>query len=287
MAGIENQLRLTALLKYLHHGDFSVFRRAAEISGFCASTDSRFAVADLLLACQRAGFIEVGFSGGERTWWSAFEDAVFVRSPVPKLIPVRAATLLKPGAETLPLVTARDNEDLIWGVLTSEPLVDACDLAPSFLSRLPIISDIERQTCRTEHTPPDLSRATVERFCPDRARWEPISPAELPIRSLLRIRPKFGTWLHLIPISESGPLIVLANNEWAMPVARNILSWPLDPLVRSDGGSLLVSRAFRLPGLLLRFLFANASHVSIGGQIRAYGMNPVAQRQILKYLKAT
>jgi hypothetical protein len=287
VASIDTQLRLAALLRYYHHGDFSMFKRAAELSGVVdPASDDGFAAPDLLLACHMTGIVDITSTDSERVWWASFAGPVVVRSAQPKMIPTRPEDCEAVLHTLRPVVRGRSGMDLIWAASGSvSESANDCDFRPPFISRLPTVSSVERQVCRSERVLPDLAGGIAEKFIPESARWESLSAPVFPPKSLLRLRRGFGNWAYLIVIAQSEPAIVVADMEWAMLIARNILGWRLDSLVWADSVHLFISRAFRLPGILLRFVFANAESVSVGVQIRANGMSSAAHNAVFDYIK--
>jgi hypothetical protein len=284
MAELDSQLRLASLLKYFRRGDFGMFRRATVLAGYLHSSDGPFAAADVLLACQMAGFIEVESSDGERRWWAVLDRAIGVRSPRPKLIPSRPDRS-NAGTELRPLVHDMGGGTLIWGVNKSADIpAGSCDFGPGFLSRLPPLAAIEKQVTRHERLGGEFAAEHAEWFSPEDAGWRPVSTPEPPPHALLRLRREYGPWMYVVKLVEPHHGIFLADQEWALPIVRNMLGWPLSRFLRTEGNVTQIARAFRLPSLLLRFIFANAESVTLGPWLRVYGLNPRARDQLSDYL---
>jgi len=285
MPEVDSQLKLAAVLKYLRRGDFASFRRAAELAGYLKSGDRRFAAADAFLASQLAGFIEVESADGERVWWSTLDRVIAVRSARPKTIPTGPVGPAAPEAQLRSLIDDAGGNALVWGMECSvDRTAGACDFGPGFLNRLPRLATIEKQVTRLEKLGAQFAVGHAEWFSPEDAGWKPTMASEAPIRALLRVRREYGPWLYLVTMGESRQAILLVDQEWALPLARTILGWPLSRVLRSDDGVTRVARAFRLPSLILRFIFANAESVVLGPWLCVNGLDRNARDELFNYL---
>jgi len=283
MPELDSQLRLASVLRYLRRGDFGSFKRAAELSGYLQSGDGRFAAPDIFLACQMAGFIEVESSDGERLWWATLDRTIDIRSTRPKVILTREAQ--KTDRQPRSLISDKDGNALIWGLEESAyTSTEACDFGPGFLGRLPRLTAIEKQTTRYEQLSEGFAVGHVERFSPEEGGWRPVPPTETPIHTLLRMRREYGPWMYAVTLAAPHQSILLSDQEWALPLARNILGWSRSNFLRVDDRVTLVARAFRLPSLMLRFIFANAVSVTLGPWLRVHGLESQVRDELTNYL---
>lgn len=283
MPGLDSQLRLAAVLRYLRRGDFGSFKRAAELAGHLRVGDGRFAAPDVFLACQMAGFIEVESTDGERLWWSTLDQPIDIRSARPKAIPTREPQ--KTNEQPRSLISDKDGNALIWGLEESaNTSAEACDFGPGFLGRLPRLPAIEKQTTRYEQLSAGFAVGHIEKFLPEECGWRPVPPTDTPVHALLRMRREYGPWMYAVTLEGPHQGILLSDQEWALPLARNILGWSLSNFLRVDGSVTLLARAFRLPSLILRVLFANAVSVTLGPWLRVHGLEPRVRDEFSDYL---
>lgn len=283
----QSQAVLADLLKYFHHGDFSVFERAVALAGVVSPADDPFRTADLMLAAQMAGLIDVTNSEGGRTWWVAFEGDISVSSATQKVIGVTKdwATCYASAIRTV--IASRHGEPLVLGVHGSgeKPLHEVCDFGPAFLRRLPSVRDIERQVVREERVLMDGMDSHIELFSSEDIRWLPIAASDVPMKGLIRLRRGYGGWTYVVRVGSASSSLVITDPDWALPIARNILGWRTSLFAEVRGDVLKVARAFRLPGLVLRYLFANSSLVTVGPQLCFDGADSSAIEHFLAYLE--
>lgn len=285
MPEVDSQLKLASVLRYLRRGDFGAFKRAAELAGYVESDNERFAAADIFLACQMAGFIEVESADGERAWWSTLDRAIEIRSEHPKVIPTKREGPRISGT-LRSLIHDSGGQSLIWGTdKAADPATEACDFGPGFLGRLPRLAAIERQATRLERLSAEFAMGQAEWFSPEDTGWRPLPTTESPTQALLRVRREYGPWTYLVTMGKSREAILLVDQEWALPIARNILGWPLSRVLRTEDTVTRLARAFRLPCLLLRFIFANAQSVTLGPWLQVHGLDRKARDELTNYLE--
>jgi hypothetical protein len=277
---------LAAVLRYLHRGEMGTFGRACSLAGLPLGRDDRFGQADLLFAAQLAGLVEVTYSDGIRSWWAAFDGDVSFLSHAPKTVPTTREWFRQSGASARPLITDQEGRALLLGADQGEDAIpdQACDFRVGFMSRIPSLRSVERQMVREESHWAESADARTEVFSHERAQWLTPDADHHVSHALVRTRTTFTGWAYHVVAQHAGIGFAIADPDWAFPIALNILGWDATSFVRFDAGRLSVRRAFRLPALLLRYLFANATFVTIGPTVVFDGMHEAAAAPLLEYL---
>lgn len=262
----ELQAALAATLRYFHHGDMGTFARACVVAGVPCGPDERFRYADLFLTAQLAGLVDVNHSDGNRMWWASVDQDIFVRSECSKWIPTRTESVAAYDGVLRALVLDQQGQQLLIGGKADRRnlAVECCDFGKSFLLRLPSLRMVERQLVREEAPWPRDEALRKEVFWPDTAQWRPEEHSDAVQRGLVRSRKKFTGWTYQVVAKDLGLGFTITDPEWVFPLALNILGWDVETFASYEGGRLQIKRAFRLPSLLLRFLFANAGTTRVG-----------------------
>jgi hypothetical protein len=281
------QMLLAALLRYFHHGDTGAFARVCSLSGATDQAADVFSQADLFLALQVAGLIEVSINDGLRTWFAASLEDPFLNGQMPKVVGTTSAWFRNHAGETRTVIRRNSGEPLLLGTDTSKQRRPhhACNLGPGFLQRLPSVRDVEAQLVRPEPLPIDLADCAVEMFDTATARWRLHDDIQTPQNVLIRIRGRFSGWSYWVAGPRSRCSFKLLDTDWAFLIARNILGWNLGDFLKVERGSICLRRAYRLPCLISRFLFANAKSLSTGPMLEFADIDDQAAESLLVYLK--
>jgi hypothetical protein len=127
------------------------------------------------------------------------------------------------------------------------------------------------------------SPARLEILNPSRWVWESVQPDCLGEGALIRVRQQFGSAAYFVAANRTGLFVRITDPDWALPIAMNLLGWRLRDFRRGEG-ELSFPRAFRLPVILLRFLFANSAETSVGSRLVFRRICPLAMHAVSSYL---
>ncbi len=277
---LDSQVRLCALLKYFHHGDFSRFRQICDQAIGDISSLGPYNYSNLYTASNIAGMIEVSETGLSNRWWASIGNGIEVNGHFRKTV---ETTGVKKALASV-VITDGDGNDLILGSCTqAKQIPDNHFFGKDFWSRIPRFNTVERQLCIEEPFRFELGKL-LEGFDPQDGRWKIVEQEQVDLPLLVRSRGEYSGLAYFVVFPELNLLFRILHPEWAFMVALNLLNWPLERLCAMQGSDLKIKRSFRLPTLLLRFLFASSSSCSVGHEIKFSEVPNDSANSFFKYL---
>jgi hypothetical protein len=280
----ESQARLSAVLKYLHRGNYSLFLRSCETSGLAAEKTDRYRYGNLLMALRVAGVVETDQTEGTISWSYAADGDVAIKSLRPKRIPLTPSAILDAlSLDCRPLITDDDGVALLQGIETIGDMygADIVEFGPALLDRMPSLKEVDGLVCAEEALRLD-GASNVEVFNLNAGKWQPISLDEVTGDNLMRVRRRYSGTTYYISLPDGFSYLKISDPDWAFPMAMNVLGWRLGRFICGDS-TIRFPRAFRLPVMLLRFIFANAASMRIGAQLSFVDVHPDAVSRVVAY----
>jgi hypothetical protein len=280
---LESQIRLASLLRYYRRGSFSSFSRAAISSGATAGADEPHLVANLLLAFQLAGICEVALPAGRVEWRSAHDTDIVIASTPPKTVVATRSCRLGAASPIVPLIVSQSGIPLVLGASSENPISREPTVfhrpITSLLRDLPAIESL--LFAEVPYSTP--LEGVIESFDPATGRWEPVSGAPRGAKLMLRARAEVSGVTYYVQHTDLSLRFKVLQPEWAFVVAFHLLPWRIRDALVVDDAEVRVPRAFRLPTVFYRALFASASSVKIGAQVSFRGLSSTCIAGLLSY----
>jgi hypothetical protein len=255
------QIQLCALLRHRERGDFASFRRIAEIVAPAFGIVDGFLAWNLFVTASIAGQLTPSYHDGRVRWVAHCGDEIVTNGWRPKRIPTRTRHLVR-GRKELALASTPQGQCIVSGYSEQG---DACSLfGEPFADYMPSFHQVEKTICQDVAWDSGLLD-DVEQFNFREMRWIPAQRVEHV--SFVRRVDRFGVRREYVVFPESRTLFRLRGDDWSFLAAQNLLGSliPKSSFVRTD--CICIPAAFRLPTLLLRFLFASSASVSVGREI--------------------
>jgi len=255
------------------------------MSGLPANDSDRYRHANLLMALLVAGVVETEQTEGAISWSYAADRDITIKSLRPKRIPLTAGGPLDtkiPDGHAL--ITDDNGAALLHGMAIVGEIFEpqVVDFGPSVLGRIPPLREVDTLVCSEEALRLD-STSNVEIFDLNSGRWQSVMFDEVAGDRLIRLRRKYFGMTYYISLADSLSYLRISDPDWAFPMAMNVLGWRLGRFISADS-HIRFPRAFRLPVMLLRFIFANAGSMRIGAQLAFADVHPDALSRVVAYL---
>lgn len=283
----ETQPRFAAVLRYLQHGDFGSFSRAADLVFGPHSSTEPFFCANLLFAIQISGLCDVSNAAGATKWWVSHREDIRILSLCPKEIGASAKWFSENASRTVPLVTDSSMSPLVLGSKLSGEYNNVSDsiFNQAFADLVPAFKDVERQLC-VEVPYSDDVEGHAEVFSPSSGRWEATMLDALAGSQLVRVRKEFSGFSYYVQHATLAVRFKITQPEWAFVVAYHLLPWRVRDIIKIEDTTVRTHRAVRLPILMYRALFAAAAEVRVGPVVTFENVNAHCVNGILRYLEA-
>jgi hypothetical protein len=281
---VESQARLSAVLRYLYRGNYSLFLRSCDMSGVQVNKTDRYQYGNLLMALRVAGIVEADQAEGTISWSYAADGDVAIQSLRPKRIPLMPSAVLDAFRhDCRPLITDDAGVALLQGMANVSDINEAniVEFGPALLERIPSLKEVDSLVCAEEALRLD-GASNVEVFDLNAARWQPVGFDEVIGDNLIRLRRRYSGTTYYISLPDGFSYLKISDPDWAFPMAMNVLGWRLERFISGDS-TIKFPRAFRLPIILLRFIFANAASMRIGAQLSFVDVHPDAVSRVVAY----
>lgn len=267
---------LCALLRYFHHGNLTSLRKAVELCVPDAEAHESYYYYNLVAALNISGLVEITETDQKQQWCVGFDSDVRTNGSVPKFIPTTTCGLEMSDGNTRPLISTRSGSILLQG---SEETAFQDEKTPgifgkSFSSYLPRFKDVEAKICQEEewHARP---AAGLQQYDPISFTWVNVSE-EPDAPCFVRARHEFGGIRYHVLHPKHRLQFRLFSHDWASYAAFNILGWERYCPFSIDRRDLRIQRTFRIPTILLRFLFASSESLRIGPHLEFFGVQKFA-----------
>jgi hypothetical protein len=274
---------LCSLLTYFHHGDASSLRKIAELSAPNAEEIEPYYYVNLTTALNIAGLVEITESDQRREWCIAFNTDIRTRGYSPKFIPTTADGLEAQKQSLRPVILSEKGSALVLGaeIPGAHDQKNQGIFGESFGAHLPRFKDIESQICHEEEFQLQVSPG-FQQYDPVKFVW--LDAVEQPNHPcLVRARHEYGGIRYYVLHPKLRLQFRLFRPEWASIAAFNILGWDEHPPFAIEGDTLRIHRTFRIPTILLRFLFVSSGSVQIGSRFEFVGVAPFALDTVAEF----
>lgn len=262
-----NQSILCLLIQYYSSGNFSTFKKICNIA-YPDSYALDYFYANFLQACNISGLIDVLDCDGAFKWSSALDGNMpYIRidSSYTKLIGTKLSWFEEYSSDVTAVISSQMHGPLIYSLnstskITTNKTFD--NLICNMLSDLP---KIERRVCHEEKNQL-YSNVKFECFNIDSFTWTQthVSVQDLKQPLLYRIHKDFSGPHYYICYPEFNINFNIRYPEWVYIIACRQFKWSLNEIVDYKDGTLRIDGRFRLPTLVLRYLFANSNTLNIG-----------------------
>jgi hypothetical protein len=271
-----DQSVICGLLSYFGHGDMGNLSRIIELSIPANETLIPYFKFNVMSALSIAGLIEVVEHNLKREWSAAFEWDIKINGSFPKRIPTSAAGMEKARDSLFPLICDSYGRTLILGsfVQPEEVVTTSRVLSTTFERDPPLFKNIESQICREEEYP-ELVDGSYEQYDFNRWAWGP-TEGSLNAPSMIRIKGEFGERRHYVTFPQLHIAFQLIHPEWIHFAAIHLIGWTRTRAFKVLDETLLIERSFRVPTIILRYLFASSRSLSLGPQVKCAGISAEA-----------
>lgn len=283
MDSIVRQRLLLDLLSHFSDGNFATFDRLAckawQVE--TRNTTTQNLVHNQLQACHMGGLVDSFETETSLRWSANLDDSGTVHSNRPKKI-WRGTNI---DGELTPLVVDELKNVLLLGYMPiAQPKPrSAFHFTPTeFFRSLPSLVSLSNEYVRREKWK-SAEQCDVELFDPSHTSWSTVPLQGISESGLIRIRGDFSGRSYFVIIPDLHILFRIANPEWSHLLAGTFLGWSFKNLFRFDGNTMRVNSRLKLPGLIRRFLFANASLVRCGSITEFNDFCPISYTALLNY----
>jgi hypothetical protein len=277
-----DQSVICSLLSYFGHGNVGNLSRIIELSTPATEILIPYLKFNVMSALSIAGLIEVVEYNLKREWSVAFASDIEVNGQCPKLIPTTAASIEKARDSLFPLICDSFGRTLISGsfVESGEGATASKVLSATFTRDAPLFKNIESQICREEEYP-ELDDDAYERYDFNRWAWRP-SEGSMTAPSMIRVKGEFGERRHYVVFPQLHIAFQLTHPEWIHFAAIHLMGWTRTQAFKVVDGTLLIERSFRVPTIILRYLFASSRGLCLGPQVKCLGITGEAVDTVCK-----
>lgn len=284
MDSVTRQQILLDLLNHFSNGNFASFDRLACKAWQIESRDrqSQNLVHNQLQACHMGGLVDAFETDTSLRWSANFDDSGIVFSNRPKKT-WRGSVV---DNDLRPLVVDEYKNVLLLGSILDQklPRGNSFPFTPNeFFQALPSLVSLSEEFVRKEKWRGDEQRE-VEVFDSKNFNWFSRSFNSVTESSLIRIRGDFSGRSYFLVIPDTRILFRITNPEWSHLLAGAFLGWNFKSIFRSDGTALHIEARFKLPGLIKRYLFANAAWVQCGASTVFKDFCPTSYAALLTFL---
>lgn len=282
----DTQISLAAILRYRGSGDFAAFCHAADLANDHSVSDQPYFCANLLLACQVTGMVEVSNATGAIEWWVAHSGDICIHAAWIKTIGISKAWFEANEASVMPVVTDQTGRALLLGTARKSTGAEgsASVFARPIDKIIPRFKDIENQLFVEAPYETDPVHP-IEIFNPKSHQWENPGNNDKASR-LIRVRTDYAGILYFIQHPQLRLQFRITQPEWAYVVAFHTLPWKLTDLVELRDGQVAIHRTIRLPILMYRALFSASATMAIGPILRFQRVSDDCLRGFQQYFGA-
>jgi hypothetical protein len=277
-----DQSVICSLLSHFGHGNVGNLSRIIELSIPANEMLIPYLKFNVMSALSIAGLIEVVEYNLKREWWVAFASDIKINGAFPKLIPTTVATMDKARDSLFPLICDSYGRTLILGsfVQSREAVTASKVFGTTFAREAPLFKNIESQICREEEYP-ELDDGAYEQYDFDRWAWRPCE-GSVAAPSMIRIKGEFGERRHYVLFPQLHISFQLTHPEWIHFAAIHLMGWTRTQAFKVIDGTLHIERSFRVPTIILRYLFASSHSICLGPQLKCVGITGEAADTMCK-----
>lgn len=271
------QIKFCKLLKYFQKGDYSLFKKACDLSGVTLLEDP-FYYSNQFLAFQIGGLIEASAIESSTRWSVSFEGNFEVESDISKIIGVDS-NFFENKENSRPLIKSESGTGLLFGV-DSNVCNKHSFFGKAIFSKIPSARSIEEEVLAEEKS--FFSKDNnFELFELSTLAWKALSANEGKAKGIVRIRKRFGGVEYFIVHEEVNLAFRVLHPEWMFVLGSSIFKWDLSKTIKIENSDIVIPRQFRFPNLYYKIFFANSKACLIGKNVRFIE----AQKPLLDWTK--
>ena len=255
-----------ALIKFYGQGNYSSFKKICDIV-FPENHDKKYFINNILLASNIVGLIEIFHRDAIFKWSSNLYNngkSIQIGTSPLKNIGITSDWFESYKQNVVPLIYDQFHDGLIIGTVEKKehPLQHQCIFDDKYFEYMPRISLVEKRVCEKENYS-ICNSGRVQQFDIDNLQWTLHSIDEIANPALIRVERKFSGIQYYIIYPSLQLCYRIRYPEWTFIFASMFLGWKNEKFMNYSSGILSINIQYRLPTLLLRYLFSFREYVKI------------------------
>ena len=283
----ESQIKLMTLLRYRNNGNYSLFQRLADLSGFSQDDSNPFLHFNLFTAYSICGLIEVSRTPPKTYWASTNHNYLKVNSRKKKEILSSNKLLGNPSLNIRPLVVDEKNYPMVIGNDLEEDYrfsQDSLVIDDSVWKLLPNEKFLHESCLDEEGIVLDHDRE-LNFFDIGEKKWVVKSFDQVDPCGLVKYRKQDYSPEYLyILFNDLNLQFRILEVDWAYILAMRMLNWRINDLFRIGQDTIKIPASVRMPTVILRFLFGESTIVKTGRSLIFSGLSPGCIKHFKEYV---
>lgn len=273
------------LLRYYKSGNNTsmkkIFDKAQLFSGWDIG-DSPFWYANVQLALELAGIVEVVETSNMQNWSFVSEESLIVKDKDVIVLGEKQYLKNKYNCETTPRISTGEGF-LIYSCACNTINLGSQVRKFDILHMLPSIGQVENDTLIPVAGTPDFETGEWLKFDFTDLKWKDFEPTEAGIGIYRSIENKTGKSFWIYFGSQKSFRVIYPEWGFLLYSVKAGVRW--DSIINYQDGKVVVPRQFRLPRLLLKELFLISDSVHIDWEIAFEGVSESDFKYFIAILK--
>lgn len=276
---------LCSLISYYGQGNDSTFKKICN-QVYPEQVHEKYFCTNMMLAANIAGLIDVLNRKALFKWNSSINDNCIKSGSLPlKEIGTTIEWFNNHQDDVCSLIIDKNHFSLIAGTVKNK-INDTSSykiFAKDFFSYMPTVAYIDKYICKNDYYSPIITE-NVQMFDLGNIAWSVMRNERYEEPCLVRIRKRFSGIHYYIVHPDLNLCFRISHPEWAFVFSLLHLGWEIGDFINYDYGILTIKTQFKLPTLLLRFLFSSSEYLKIGSNLEFFNIKKECSDLFFDYL---